>query len=85
MEHVRRHVKVDRRTLAKGGLAGIASATLYRSVAAPVARSQGAVSAAALQAQGLPAGTVLATSPRLPLYGIGASQIPGLVSGGVAD
>jgi poly-gamma-glutamate synthesis protein (capsule biosynthesis protein) len=68
-----------------GTVATAVSAMLPLGARPPVAASAGKIATAALIAQGVAAGQALVTSVRLPLYGIGSSQIQPLLTGGVTD
>jgi poly-gamma-glutamate synthesis protein (capsule biosynthesis protein) len=72
---------IDRRKLVTGATA----ASLPIGLRPPVAASVGKHAIGRLSAQGLPAGTALVTSPRLPLYGIGSGQVQSLLNGTFTD
>jgi poly-gamma-glutamate synthesis protein (capsule biosynthesis protein) len=73
----------NRRHLIAGSAATAASLPL--GLRTPVVATGGRHALAAMQAQGLPGATGLATSVRLPLYGIGSTQIRGLLDGTITD
>jgi poly-gamma-glutamate synthesis protein (capsule biosynthesis protein) len=76
--------RLHRRALIGGAAAtGALATTATVARAAPVAPLL--VRYRAQQAANLPEGMALVTSPRLPLFGIGENDIPGLLSGQITD
>lgn len=68
--------RVTRRTIFKGAAASAASVALA---------GRQTVDTRAQEVSGLPAGMALVASPRLPLYGVGSSDVAALLGGTVPD
>ncbi|MEJ7838948.1 MAG: CapA family protein [Thermomicrobiales bacterium] len=77
--------EISKTSLSRRALAAGAATTLPLGLRPPVAASGGQSATDGLVAQGVPTGLSFVTSPRLPLHGIGSSQIASLLNGTITD
>ncbi|MEJ7839005.1 MAG: CapA family protein [Thermomicrobiales bacterium] len=84
MTRVPAQTTFNRRHLVTGA-AATAAATIPLGNPPFVAASSGQLARAAMTAQGLPEATAIVTSVRLPLHGIGSTQIANLLNGTTTD
>lgn len=80
-----KQLRVTRRTAIVGSAAAVAGAGLAGAQAAPAIHVPAVISANRQTVANLVDGTALISSPKLPLYGVGENDIPGLLNGSTTD